>query len=97
MGYSFKKKMMRAVPKALVAAGMAVLLAACSSHSGEVVLGDGYPNLDPPCTSIGYFRSVSPGWWYRCLYYPSIDRYIKVADQCPTGQEFNPVTRKCEK
>ncbi|AZE93544.1 hypothetical protein C4J95_1420 [Pseudomonas orientalis] len=95
MGYSLKKKMMRAVPGVLVAAGMAVLLAACSSNPEDIGV-DGYPNVDPPCTSAGYFKSVSPGWCYRCIYNTSINRWIKYPKQCPAGQEFNPATRKFE-
>ncbi|WP_420893479.1 chitin-binding domain-containing protein [Pseudomonas orientalis] len=79
-----------------MAAGLAVLLAACSSHSGEVVLGEEYPNKDPACTSAGYFKSVSPGWYYRCVYNSSINRWIKYARQCPAGQEFNPAVGRCQ-
>ncbi|WP_137201593.1 MULTISPECIES: chitin-binding domain-containing protein [Pseudomonas] len=95
MRYSFKNTMMRAVPGVLVAAGMAVLLAACSS-SPENIGVDGYPNQDPPCTSAGYFKSVSPGWFYRCRYDLGSNRWIKYPQQCPAGTEFNPATRKCE-
>ncbi|AZF04257.1 hypothetical protein C4J94_1474 [Pseudomonas sp. R5-89-07] len=95
MGYSLKKKLMRTVPKALLAAGVAVLLAACTS-SPEPIGVEGYPDLDPPCTSAGYFKSVSPGWYYRCVYNSSINRWIRYPRQCPAGQEFNPATNRCE-
>ncbi|CRM52408.1 hypothetical protein [Pseudomonas sp. 31 R 17] len=95
MGYSLKSKIMRAVPGVLVAAGVAVLLAACSSSPEEIGV-EGYPGVDPACTSAGYFKSVSPGWYYRCLYRTSIQRWERYPYQCPAGQEFNPAKQKCE-
>lgn len=88
------KKVMRTVPKVLLAAGVAVLLAACSSGPTETISSE-YPGGDPACTSAGYFKSVSPGWYYRCIYHVNINRWIKYPMQCPAGQDFDDTLKKC--
>lgn len=93
MGYSLKKKMMRAVPGVLVAAGLAVLLVACSSNSGEVVVGDALPEPDPPCTEEGYFKSNTPHYYYRCIKYP--EGWRRFVFRCPGEQNYDPALRKC--
>ncbi|WP_426161324.1 carbohydrate-binding module family 14 protein [Pseudomonas sp. PWP3-1] len=94
MHHFISKKVMRTVPKVVLATGVAVLLAACSTGPSETVSSE-YPGLDPACTSAGYFKSISPGWYYRCVWNGSINRWIKYPNQCPAGQEFDVALKRC--
>jgi len=85
---------MRTVPKVLLAAGVAVLLAACASGPSETVSSE-YPGLDPVCTRAGTFKSISPGWYYTCRYDTDSQRWIRQPRQCPAGQDFNETLQRC--
>lgn len=95
-------QMKRRTPSLVLLIGMALLTSACSTEKQQwdfpEFLGVSHTPIapDPPCsvTGAGYFRSNTPGKFYRCLY--TDYRWVKYNFSCPGTQNFNQSTQKCE-
>lgn len=75
--------------KRLLGLGITLLITACS-HPPISTQSD-------KCVKEGFFRStVIVGNYYKCVWSPVHNIFLKYIFSCPAGQEFNEQSQRCE-
>lgn len=88
--------------KTLLLLALTSLASACSTKVEQwtypeyIGVRDATVAPDPPCTVAGFFRSNTPGKYYKCVYSNTHGRWVKTILSCPTGQNFDEAAQRCK-